>query len=568
MKSEQKNKAKTATLMLMADFHPRQLGQALQNSLISTSNLIADLSRDKPKSIILELTGSYPTREQKRKLTDFPPQFGPKDQSLEAFEQDINDLCNANWLESVIIRFEGLSIDLVKAYVLREQLSRLKEAGKQLKVITSQLGMSSYYLASIANEIILPESAELNIFGFAIETNFLKDVLGRFGVEFEKVAIKEYKNAGDNLTRSRMSEPHREQLNALFDGFQEHMYSAIASARNVETNTVHNWIDSGISSAQEALKKGLIDQVKYEDEILQEKDLSLEDASRFLKKQRRSLSAGRVAVISLEGTIMTGKSRRNAVPLPLVGDTFAGSESIIAAFRQAENDDSTKAIVFFIDSGGGSALASDLMWREVKRIAPTKPIIAVMGQYAASGGYYVLTHANKVIAAPTTLTGSIGVVSVKPITEAFNQKYGITTEIIQKGRYANAQSSSKALDPEERALFERSIAEVYDRFISRVAEGRKLSKERVNELGRGRVWTGSAAKENGLVDELGDIFTGIKLAKELANLKADAPVYNVTIPKKFLLPKLDSPEAMLKSLNPLLSEKVLLMQNLRLSLHS
>ncbi len=543
----------------MAEFHPSVIKTSLQNIVISATNLFADLAREKPKWMVIELSGALPIREKKRKLSDFPPDFGPKPLSLERLEETLTRLSEADFLEGILFRFEALQLDLVSATVVREQMARLQHAGKKVKIIASQLGMASYYLASVADELIMPESAEFQILGFALEQSFLKDALGRFGIAAEKVAIKEYKSAGDNLVRSHMSEGDREQLGALLEGFETSLYSAIAQSRKVDVKTVKTWIDSGISSAEDAKAKGLIDRVAYEDEVISEAYVILDEGKRFLKSRRRSLKAGRVAVIALEGAIMTGKSRRTPIPLPLIGGTFAGSESLIAAFRAAEEDDTTKAIVFYVNSGGGSALASDLIWREVKRINPNKPVVAVMGQYAASGGYYVLTHANHVIAAPTTLTGSIGVVATQLVTEEFNGKYGIHVDVIQKGRYARINSSAKFLDPDEKLYLERSIAEVYDRFISRVAEGRGLTKERVNELGRGRIWTGQAAFEHKLVDDLGDIFTGIAKAKELANLASDARVYNVSIPKKFILPKTESAEAFLRDLHPLFGENVCLM---------
>lgn len=543
----------------MTRFHPSVLKTALANSLISVTNALADLAREKPKWVVIELSGKFPVREKKRKLLDFPPEFGPKMMSLETFANYISQLCEADFLEGVLVRFESLELDLFTAYMLRLQLKRLKEAGKHLLVHAGQLSLSSYYLASVA-ELAMPESAELNVLGLALEKTFLKDALARFGLAAEKVAIKEYKSAGDDLVRSQMSEADREQLSALLEGFEQRLYSDIAESRKVDSAEVKSWIDSGLSSAEAAKARGMIDHVAYEDELMKEAYLMFAEARRFLKQKRRSLKPGRVAVITLEGAIMPGKSRRSPVPLPLLGGTFAGSESLIAAFRTAEADETSKAIVFYVDSGGGSALASDLIWREVKRINPKKPIVAVMGQYAASGGYYVLSHARHIIAAPMTLTGSIGVVATKLLAEAFNEKYGINVEAIQRGRYARIFSSAKPLDAEERAYLERSIAEVYERFISRVAEGRKLTKERVNELGRGRIWTGQAALEHHLLDELGDIFTGIERAKELAHLAPDAQVYSIAVPKKYVLPEFESAEALLKSLNPLFSEKTCLMQ--------
>jgi protease IV len=233
-------------------------------------------------------------------------------------------------------------------------------------------------------------------------------------------------------------------------------------------------------------------------------------------------------------------------PLPLLGAQLAGAETITRAFRQAEADESTAAIVFYVDSGGGSALASDLIWREVARIRAKKPVVAVMGEVAASGGYYVLAHASRIIATPMTITGSIGVVSGKAVLAGFNRKYGLNPETVSRGRYALTYSSDRPFDDEERALLERYNREVYDRFTQRVAEGRNLSVARVDELGRGRVWSGADALEHGLVDELGDVALGIRRARELAGLSEAAAVWNVEAPAKMLLPTPENAEALLK----------------------
>lgn len=411
----------------------------------------------------------------------------------------------------------------------------------------------------------MPESAELGVYGFALETVFMKDALARFGIEFEKLAIKEYKNAGDNFARSSMSDAQREHYDALLQSFETTLLTAIATQRATVTGQpirpedVKTWIDTGVSSAEQAKRLGMIDDVLYEDEFLTDAHKPVNAAQRFLKRHPYD-SAERVAVISLLGTIVTGKSRRSGLPIPIIS-TQAGSETLMAAFRQAEEDDSTRAIVFYVDSGGGSALASDLIWREVQRIKRKKPVVAVMGQYAASGGYYVLTHAQHIIAAPTTLTGSIGVLVGKFVQEQFNQKYGFQADVVQRGELARIYSSHKAFSEHERDKVTQFISEVYDRFTARVADGRNLSQTRVDELGRGRVYSGADAYELGLVDELGDIELGIMRARELAGLPEHSPVWNVPAPNKYVLPEASDPTTLLRSLQGLLQERALLLHD-------
>ncbi|HNQ99671.1 MAG TPA: signal peptide peptidase SppA, partial [Trueperaceae bacterium] len=222
--------------------------------------------------------------------------------------------------------------------------------------------------------------------------------------------------------------------------------------------------------------------------------------------------------------------------------------------RAAGRDKSTKAVVFHVESGGGSALASDLIGREVELLAKRMPVVAVMGGVAGSGGYYVLTHATRVVAQPTTLTGSIGVVTLKPVLKELYDRYGVNVESLERGRFAEVMASHKPFSPGDRELLERYIGEVYERFVMRVAAGRGLSSERVNEIGRGRIWSGADAKELGLVDELGGLGLGLRLAKELAGLPHDAGQWRVPAPTKYLLPTADDPTTWLRLLGANLRE--------------
>jgi protease-4 len=505
--------------------------------------------------------GSFPARRRKRKLLSLPPDLGPQDTALEVFAGQVSALARAPWLEGVVLRIEGLETGLSGAFALRQQIAKLRAAGKQVVALLTRLDDTAYYLASAADEICVPESAEFAVHGVALELLFMRDALARFGASIDKLAIAEYKNAADSLVRQEMSEPQRRQYSELLDSFSATFREEVAAARGVTPETVGGWIDAGVTSAGQALQLGMIDRVLYEDELLSGKHRTWREAGRFVPVARRTSAAGRVAVITLSGTIVTGRSARSPLPLPLIGGERAGSETLLQAFRAAEADRSTAAIVFFVDSGGGSALASDLIWREVARIRKSKPVVAVMGSLAASGGYYVLTHADHVIAAPVTLTGSIGVVAAKPVLEDFHARYGFNSEVIRRGRYSLLSSSRKPFDDGERALVQRLNSEVYERFTARVAAGRGLSREQVEELARGRIWSGTAALGKGLVDELGDVELGLRRARELAGLPADARSWNVPAAGRLLLPTAEDPTTLQRSLAPLLRERVLLLHD-------
>lgn len=544
---------------------PRKLLDAavtgLRNSPVRLRNHLARLLPGKrPAWLVLNLTGSFPVRKAKRKLLSIQSLTGQaREFSQEELEALISSLLTAEWLEGVVIRLDELQLDWASSYALRNQLQRLKQGGKKLTVTSSLFTNTSYYLASIADELIVPESAEFHVNGSAFAKTYMADFLDRFGIRFRKLAIREYKSAMDDMVRSSMSEGDREQLTVLLESLQRSFATDVAEARRQTPGEVRDWVQRSVSSAAEAQRIGMVDRVAYEDEFVTSVYRKLGSAQRFLTRPLRASPAGQVAFVSLQGNIVPGKSRQFPVPVPLFGDLMAGSETLVQALRTAAKDPNTAAVVFHVDSGGGSPLASDLIWREIKLLAERMPVVAVMGSVAASGGYYVLTHATRIVAAPATLTGSIGVVTGKPVLEEFNRSYGFNPEIVKNGRFADLYSSGRDWDGEEEALVSRYMDEVYDRFTSRVAAGRNLSVERVNEIGRGRIWSGEDAIGVGLVDELGDVASAISLAKELAGLSRSARVRNVEAPHSYVLPVGPGAGEVQRAVAPLLKERALLL---------
>lgn len=532
----------------------RNGGTRLRNAIVRV------LPGERPAWVVLELSGSFQPRKAKRKLFS-PDALLGKERTLS--QQELQDLVTAlleaDWLTGVVVRLQDLALDWASAYAVRRQLQRLKDGGKRLVITANTLGNADYYVATVGHEIVVPDSGEMNVNGVALTTTFKSEFLARFGLSLDKLAIREYKSAMDEFARSSMSEGQREQGTVLLGSIHEHFLRTVGASRSVEPGAVRRWVDDGVTSATQAAEVGMVDRVAYEDEFLGKKHRHLASAAQFLTRQVRATSPGRVAFVSLEGAIIPGKSRKPPVPLPLLGDRMAGSETLVRALRAAGKDKLTKAVVFHVDSGGGSALASDLIWREVKLLAERMPVVAVMGAVAGSGGYYVLTHATKVLAAPTTITGSIGVLTAKPVMEEFNARYGFNPETLKTGRFADLYSSAHAFDDEERELLMRYMDGVYDRFVTRVADGRDLTKERVNEIGRGRLWSGADAIEVGLVDELGDVGSAVSLAKRLAALPPNAPVWSVEAPSKYVLPVGGDVESLVGAVAPLWKERALLM---------
>jgi protease-4 len=513
-------------------------------------SVLARLPGERPKWVVVELSGLVTPRIEKQKLfgLPLPPRQVPGTRPLPALLEALDALGRAPWLEGVLFRVEGLRADPATAYALRRAMAALGEKKKTVAYLSS-LDWTAYYVASAAREIAAPESADVGLRGLGLSITFMRDALARVGVRFEKLAIDEYKNAFDTLVRQEMSPAQREQLEALLARFEAHFTAAIGERRGLGPEKVRALVDEGLTSAEQAKAAGLLDRVAYEDEIVGERWKPIGEAHRFLAPRVPAVAGGRVAVVSLVGNIMPGKSKR--VPF---GGGMAGSETLVRALRTASQDESTRAVVFFVDSGGGSALASDLIAREVKLLREKKPVVGVMGAVAASGGYYVLTHANRIIAAPTTITGSIGVLTGKLVIEDLLSRWGFHAEHVRRGRFALMLDPSRGLADDERALLARGNEETYERFLARVAEGRGMSRDQVHEVARGRVWAGEDARRVGLVDELGDVETGIARARELAGLGPAAPVWDVSAPDEHVLPDAMSAAALMDLAAPILRE--------------
>jgi len=531
------------------------LEDTLRGLRARTRNALALLPGPRPDWIVVGLSGTFPARTQRRTMfgIPLPGELGRTDRSLEELREDLDALADARWLKGVVFRLGVLHVSHATAYALREGIATVKRAGKRTVAFLTQLDWKHTYVASAADEVVAPESAEVALLGIGLSITFMRDALAKHGVRFEKLSIGEYKNAFDELVRQEMSQAQREQLEGLLASVEQHYVESLAQGRGMKPEAMKAFVDEGVTSAKRAREAGLIDRIAYEDEVVGERYVPLGAAARHLRV-RRSSGGKRVAVVSLLGAIIPGRSRRSPAPIPVIGGLLAGAETLVQSLRAAGKDDRTAAVVFLVDSGGGSALASDLIGREVRRIAAKKPVVAVMGGVAASGGYYVLTHASRVIAAPTTVTGSIGVLTGKLVLEGLLQRHGLNHEQLRRGRFALLQDPGRPFTDEERALLARANEEIYRRFVDRVAEGRKMTTARVDALARGRVWSGLDALRLGLIDELGDVETAITRACELARIPRDAPVWNVKAPSELLLPTADDPTTVMRAVEPFLRE--------------
>ncbi|HNC98132.1 MAG TPA: signal peptide peptidase SppA, partial [Myxococcota bacterium] len=464
----------------------------------------------------------------------------------------------------------------------------LRAAGKRVLAHSSaDFDPITYFVATAADEIILAPPATWQVLGLRSESLFLKDALEMWGIQAEVIAITPYKTAGNMFSRADMSPEQREMLTWLLDGYYTTLLQAIAEGRKLTVEQVQAVIDRAPLTAEEAVAAGLVDAALYLDELpahlappaseaagvrdpkdvpdLTDLLIPFEEAQRALLAPLRQRTGLLIALISVEGTIVPGSSRDipSPIPIPLVGNEQTGSDTLALALRQIEDDPRIAALILHVDSPGGSALASDLIWREVERVRRKKPVVVYMGNTAASGGYYVSATADWIVAQPLTVTGSIGVVFMKLLTTGLFSLFSVNRESVQRGAHAGLFSDSSPLDEERRAVVEKTVVDTYTLFKSRVLAGRKaLTSDTLESVAGGRVWLGQQALQHGLVDELGDLMTAVEKAKDLAHLPKDrwTPVVWVSPEKEGQsLPApfpTDKPAEWVKRLSKLIDEKV------------
>jgi len=521
-----------------------------RNAVLATRNLLRSLRRKGLDCVVLPIHGAYPERTARRDPLPFPfswlPIF-PTETSLEDVQATLEMIGKDRRVQNVVLRFDTLRAGPSTLHSLRRMVLDLRAQSKRTIAWLPSADTWDYYLASACDEIIFPPSARIAALGLRAEPLFLKDALASVGVKADLESIAEYKVSPDTFRRSTMSKPHREMLDAVIGSLFDEVVAAIAEGRGLTSARVRELIDEMPLAPSEAVKAGLADAVLYEDELAAHLSsdetpaamLTWQDAARRLRAPIKWNSRQRIGVVSLEGMIVPGHSRRVPSPVPLpFGEAQAGAETIVQALRQAESDDHIAAVIFHVETPGGSALASDLICREIHRLRERKPVVVLMGEQAASGGYYVSALADRIVAHPTTLTGSIGIWGGKFIVAGLYEKLGVGRDSVQRGAMAGLYSDMSPFDDEERSHVRRDMGAGYARFKTRVAEGRGMTEEQVEEIARGRVWTGAQAREIGLVDELGDFETALAAAKELAELdpEKEYPVMQITPPRRELLP--------------------------------
>src|SRR6201988_5107271 len=478
-------------------------------------------------------------------LPDYSPDdpfkryFGGPDQSLSDLVMQFKKAKVDKRIKAILLDVNLSGVGWGKAEEIRDAITDFRSSGKPVYAFI-EFGLNKeYYIATACDKIIVPPPGELFINGLAADVMFFRGSLDKLGIYPDIYQIGKYKSAGDTFTQKQMTDAHREYINSLLDDLYNRYVNAIAQARHKSPEEVRALIDNAPYSATKAKEAGLIDETLYRDDAEKEfkKLLGYKETDQFVpvrssdyrnvSPESLGLNQGeRIAVIYASGDIGSGSSQNS----PSGGQSI-GSDTVAKALNDAAADKSLKAIVLRVDSPGGSGLASDVIWHAVEAANQKKPVVVSMSDVAASGGYYISASATKIIAQPSTITGSIGVVAGKPVMRGFYDWLGISNEYVLRGKTAGMFRETEKFSDEERAKFEDWIKTTYyGDFIPKVAKGRKKEPQYVDSVGQGRVWTGSQAKERGLVDEFGGLDRAIDVAKELAKIPADKGVERVILP--------------------------------------
>jgi protease-4 len=541
-KLDEKSTSKSADSNHKTDAKPR-----LSSSSASKKEADKSTKAEKVRLAMLTLKDSLPETSE---------QAGPFSENKLDLREAISRLDKAakdKSVSGIILDVQNPTLGRGKIDELRGAISRFRKSGKKAYAMLDSAEPSDYLVACACDEIVMPETGVVVLPGVHAEATFYRNLLAKVGVEADFIHIGDYKGAAEPLTRDKFSEPVRENMTKLIDDLDDDMVTTMVKNRPLSIAQAKDIIDTGMVTANRAKDLGLIDRVAYPDTLRaelaktyhaeplvvvknygkKEIDTDFSGPMGFFKLVQAMMGGEsstserkgkKIAVVYCLGEITTGKSEGG-----ILGSTSMGSTTIIEALRKANADKNVVAIVLRVDSPGGSALASDLIWHETQVIK--KPIVASMGDVAASGGYYISMGAKKIFAAPSTITGSIGVVGGKLALRGLFDKVGITTETIERGKNSGIFSSSGKFTDSQREVVKKMMEDMYGQFTSKAAAGRHMPVENLRKLAGGRVYSGRQAKENGLVDELGTLHDAIAEAKKLAGLDSSDEVRIEVLPE-------------------------------------
>ncbi|MCD6517272.1 MAG: signal peptide peptidase SppA [Candidatus Aminicenantes bacterium] len=438
-------------------------------------------------------------------------------------------------IDSILLRLGYVDADWAKINEIRDLVLDFRKSGKKVYAYIEEAYDldKEYYLATACDKIVLHPEGMLVINGIGGYVPFVKKLLDKIGVEAEVERVEEYKTAYNMFTKDHLTPAHREMMESIYSEIFSLYVETASKARGMTAQDFEKLIDHAFFQGEQAKEAGLVDEVFYEDELLdliggKNKKVNRISHAKYVKTPPSSLGLNKgkkIALLYGVGPIFTGEGAYSIM----------GSRTVVRWIRKARKDDSIKAIVFRVDSPGGSAVASDSIWREVSLAKKEKPFVVSMSDMAGSGGYQVSMAAHKIIAHPQTLTGSIGVIFAKFNMGKLYEKLGISGEKISFGDKSDILTTFRKSTDAERAFLKEMILDTYDNFITKAANDRSMTKEEIDKIGKGRVWTGSQAQKLGLIDDIGDLSKAVQTAKEMAGIPPDEEVALVVLPKKVSL---------------------------------
>ncbi len=483
-------------------------------------------------TLVLKLDGSVPERAAPEIPLPFFQAQAPMtvEEVWEMFRRAATD----SRIKGILFEPRGLDIGWAKMQEIREEIAQFKKSGKPVVTFLQGPSAREYYLATATDRIYLAPEDELDLKGLRVESIFLKNTLDKVGVKFDVIHAGKYKDAGDILTQTSMSPETREVLNEILDQYYGNLTTTIAQGRKQSEDIVRADINEGPYLAKEAVAKGLIDSLGYEDQAVDEmksrlKQTELKAVSSKAYLNTRQSSSGttrRIALVVGEGDITQGSGNESP------GDPGFTAAAFIKLLKQVENDSSISGVILRVDSPGGDGVASDDILHEAKNLSKKKPMVISMSDLAASGGYFVSVTGDPIVAYPNTLTGSIGVIFARMNLHGLFDKIGLNEQLLTRGRYADIDSAYVPLTDDARQKITGEIDSFYRSFVSRVAEGRKKTFDQIEPIAQGRVWLGAQAKQNGLVDELGGLDRAIELIRQKAHIGANENITLVPYPGK------------------------------------
>jgi len=465
---------------------------------------------------------------------------------------NIDKAKNDDKISAIYLNLSGIQAGFSQIEEIREKLLEFKEIGKSIYSYSEGYSQMAYYLSSVSDKIFLNPEGMIEMNGLSAGVMFYKGLMDKLGYEAQIIRHGKFKSAVEPYMYTGMSAENREQLEKLLNSITDNMIEGISEQRDIETDKIHEIINKlELNSTTSCKDLKFTDEIMYEDQVLiflEDKSDHFIDFAKYMKVNsvKDEISENKIAIIYATGGINTGEGSYNSI----------GSETTVKAIRKAAKDKNVKAIVLRVNSPGGSALASEIIWREINLAKQKKTIVVSMGDYAASGGYYIACNADKIFANNSTITGSIGVFGVIPNNKKFlNEKLGIYVDTVNTHKYSDLGRGYRSLTTYETDVIQQSVEDIYETFITHVAEGRGITKEEVDAIGQGRVWSGIDALDIGLIDEIGGLEDAIVSA---ANLSEIEDYRIITLPKRT-----DEIEELLKGFS--IENKIILPEFLNIS---